>query len=83
MAMLTELEEALSPIEVDLVLLNRAPIVLRYEVISQGTFLYCEDDDFRTDFEDIVLRDYLDFKPFLDQYDREVMEAIEGGHFFA
>lgn len=83
MAMLTELEEALSPIEVDLVLLNRAPIVLRYEVISQGTVLYCEDDDFRTDFEDIVLRDYLDFKPFLDQYDREVMEAIEGGHFFA
>lgn len=83
MAMLTELEEALSLIEVDLVLLNRAPIVLRYEVISQGIVLYCEDDDFRTDFEDIVLRDYLDFKPFLDQYDREVMEAIEGGHFFA
>lgn len=82
-ALQMELEEALAPMAVDLLLLDSAPIVLRYEVISGGIVLFCEGDDFRTDFEDMVLRDYLDFKPFLDQYDREVLEAIQGGHFFA
>jgi len=78
-----ELEGKLAPAPVDLVLLEQAPVLLRYEVIAKGVILHCEDDDFRTDFEDRVLRDYLDFKPFLDQYDREVWEAIKGGHFFA
>ncbi|MEW6662646.1 MAG: type VII toxin-antitoxin system MntA family adenylyltransferase antitoxin [Bacillota bacterium] len=68
---------------VDVVFLQSAPILMRYEVIATGRVIYCIDEDFRTDFEDIALRDYLDFKPFIDQYHREVAEAIKDGYFFA
>ena len=32
--------------------------------------------------KDEVIRDYLDFKPFLDLYRKEVREAIKEGHFY-
>ena len=41
-ALQMELEEALAPMAVDLLLLDSAPIVLRYEVISGGIVLFCE-----------------------------------------
>lgn len=80
--MAEELAELLGE-KVDLVFLQSASIVMRFEIVSTGKVVYCANDDARTDFEDLVLRDYLDFKPFLDQYYREVAEAVRGGHFFA
>lgn len=68
--------------EVDIVILNSAGIELRYEVISHGQLIFSADDDKRTDFEDVVIRDYLDFKPFIDEYYREVNEAVREGGFF-
>jgi len=62
--------------EVDLLFLQKAPIYLKYTVISTGKVIYCTDDEFRTDFEDVTVRDYLDFKPFLDRYYREMEEEI-------
>lgn len=53
-------------------------IALKFEIISSGRVLYSEDEDFRTDFEDVVIRDYLDFKPVLDLYYRELEEEILG-----
>jgi len=78
-----EIEEKLEDAVVDVILLEKAPVALQYTVISSGVVIYNRDDDARTDFEDRVIRDYLDFKPFLDQYDREALEAIQGGSFFA
>ncbi|GAW93090.1 type VII toxin-antitoxin system MntA family adenylyltransferase antitoxin [Calderihabitans maritimus] len=82
-----EMEAALSrtlhPLKVDLVFLQKEKITFRFEVISSGKVIYCRDHDERTDFEDIVVRDYLDFAPFLNRYYREMLEAIEGGEFFA
>lgn len=78
-----EIEDAASLNKADVVLLNTASIVMRFEVIKHGQLIYCRDDELRTDFEDVVIRDYLDFKPFLDQYYREVREAIREGDFFA
>jgi len=78
-----ELEEALAPVKIDLVILNKASIIMRFNIIKHGVILYCNDDDKRTDFEDIVIRDYLDFKPFIDRFDRDIEEAIQGGNFFA
>ena len=68
---------------VDVVVLNSSTIEQRFLIISRGVLLYSGDDDIRTDFEDIFIRDYLDFKPFLDKYRQEVREAIKEGDFFA
>ncbi|MEW6447634.1 MAG: nucleotidyltransferase domain-containing protein [Bacillota bacterium] len=53
-------------------------IALKFEIISSGKVMYSEDEDFRTDFEDVLIRDYLDFKPVLDLYYRELEEEILG-----
>lgn len=68
--------------QVDLVFLQGAPVLLRYEIITTGRVIHCVDDGFRTDFEDIVYRDYLDFKPFMDQFYKEEAEAVRDGYFF-
>jgi predicted nucleotidyltransferase len=73
--------EILNP-KVDITILNTANIQMRFEIISKGTVIYCSDDDKRTDFEDIAIRDYLDFKPFLNLYYREVREAVREGGFY-
>lgn len=68
--------------DVDIVILNTVNIELRFQIINQGRVIYCTDDDGRTDFEEKVIRDYLDFKPFIDQYYREVDEAVKEGGFY-
>ncbi len=68
--------------EVDIVLLNTASIEFKYLVISRSKVIYSCDEEKRTDFEDEVIRDDLDFKPFLDLYRKEVREAIKEGHFY-
>jgi len=81
-----EFEEEASSIlgkEVDAIILNTATIEQKFSIISKGKLLYCSDDDKRTDFEDIAIRDYLDFKPFYEQYRKEAIEAIKEGDFFA
>ncbi|NMB12753.1 MAG: nucleotidyltransferase domain-containing protein [Firmicutes bacterium] len=64
---------------IDVVLLQRAPVILKYTIIAEGQIIYCVNSDYRTDFEDIVVRDYLDFRPFLDMYYRDMYQSIRGG----
>ncbi|MCL4424702.1 MAG: nucleotidyltransferase domain-containing protein [Firmicutes bacterium] len=73
-----DLVEVLDPAAVDLVFLQRVPVHLRFHAIRTAKVIYCEDDDFRTDFEDITVRDYLDFKPVVDRYYLEVEAEILG-----
>jgi len=82
-AMEAELARALAPRAVDLVFLQREGIAFQFEVISTGTVIYCRDQAARTDFEDRVIRDYLDFAPVLARCDRDLAEAIREGHFLA
>jgi hypothetical protein len=69
--------------KIDVVVLNTATIEQKFLIISRGLLLFSEDDNLRTDFEDVTIRDYLDFKPFLDAYRRDVREAIKAGEFYA
>ncbi|MBS4022231.1 MAG: nucleotidyltransferase domain-containing protein [Dethiobacter sp.] len=69
--------------DVDTMILNSASIEMKFIVIKQGVVVYANDDDLRTDFEDVAIRDYLDFKPFLDTYRKEVRDAIKEGDFYA
>ncbi len=78
-----ELASALNPLEVDLVFLQKENLMFKFEVVYTGKVIYCKNEDARTDFEDIVVRDYLDFAPFLDRYYRDMADAVQRGEFFA
>ncbi len=79
---LAEEMRALLGKEVDLVLLSSASIEFRFLIIKHGRLIFSADEEKRTDFEDVVIRDYLDFKPVLELYRKEVREAIKEGHFY-
>jgi len=83
--LLMELEEEVASLlqkEVDVVLLNTATIEFKFLIINRGKLIYSGDEEKRTDFEDVVIRDYLDFKPVLELYRQEVREAIKEGNFY-
>ncbi len=52
--------EALQRDDVDLVRLNHAPPLLRYEVVATGRRLFARDDDAADRFEARCVREYLD-----------------------
>ncbi len=74
--------EILHPDEVSFVLLNSAPLTGQYGVIIDSKVLYSRDEDERLSFEERVIDEYMDFKPFLDEYDREFLRQIKEGTAF-
>ncbi|TDA70462.1 MAG: nucleotidyltransferase domain-containing protein [Clostridia bacterium] len=75
--------DVFTPREVDLVFLRQASLSLRFAVISTGRVVYCRDEERRTGFEDITVRDYLDFKYHLEAAQQELFTAIQEGYRFA
>lgn len=49
--------------DVDLVLLNGAPPLLRHRVLEQGQMLVCRDESARIRFQVATVRDYCDLAP--------------------
>lgn len=66
--------------DVDIVSLNNASLLLKYEIIHDGIVL--KDDDDRADFESLSLREYFDFKYYSDIYDNAMIERIRKGEEF-
>jgi predicted nucleotidyltransferase len=61
----------------DLVPLNRAPIVLAHEVAKTGECLYASDPELRVEFICKALREYWDWQPFRDVQWRYAGERLE------
>lgn len=59
--------------EVDLRVLNEAPVSFRYEVVRTGVAVFVRDDDMRISFEAGVISQYLDQKPLLDRMEMIVL----------
>ncbi|MHC1629222.1 MAG: type VII toxin-antitoxin system MntA family adenylyltransferase antitoxin [Candidatus Nezhaarchaeales archaeon] len=62
--------------DVDLVFLNDAPPLLRYQVIKYGRLLFSRDERVRVMFEAKSLCEYLDFSRALRRYDECFMKRI-------
>lgn len=58
--------------KLDLIDLRKAPLSFGYSIIKDGKVIYDVDEDLRTDFEDYLIRDYLDFRVF----DRSSMHEL-------
>jgi predicted nucleotidyltransferase len=69
-----ELSEAMDTDRIDLVLLNRAPVELKYAVILTGILLYEKSPVERIEFEAHTLDVYGDFLPVLRRQKCEILE---------
>ena len=54
----------------DIVFLQRAPLALQFSAIRDGKVIFEVDPVFRADYENLVVKQYLDFRPVLDFFDR-------------
>ncbi len=79
--MTLELMKLLGFIEIDLVILNQAPPLLKYQVVTRGRALYSRDDRERDRFEARAVLEYLDFKPILDLQFEYLKRRLKEGQF--
>jgi predicted nucleotidyltransferase len=56
--------------DINLVILNKAPITLQFEILSTGRLL-CKKEFYLEDFHEYVCKRYADFKIDLDRFNKE------------
>ena len=78
--LLVELQALLAN-DTDLVVLNQASTVLRYQVIKDGTLIFCRSEDSRRDFHDHAVKAYLDLKPLLKAQRYYLHKRVAAGTF--
>jgi len=69
------------PAETDVRVLNDAPSLFKYEVISANLPLYCENEDERIDFEVRSVKEYIDDQHVRNIYTQAVKDKIDRGVF--
>ncbi len=62
--------------ELDIVFLDKAPLTLRFEVVNSGKILYTISEEFCLNYKERVVKEYIDFKPLLEEQDRSLLERI-------
>ena len=60
----------------DVVSLNNAPLLLKYEVVAHGQLLYCDDETERINFEVSVIKEYIDEEPLRNLYNQALYKKI-------
>ncbi len=70
---LGELTDLFKTDAVDLVVLNDAPPLLTHRIVKDGRLLFSADEGTRLDFETRAVLRYLDWKPYLERYTRQVL----------
>ena len=61
--------------QVDLVILNDAPIELKYKVIATGKIIYQKNSTIRTEFEADALSRYFDYLPVLRAQKKDILKV--------
>lgn len=64
------------PAKIDIVSLNNAPLLLKYEVVAHGQPLYCEDEAERINFEVLIIKEYIDEEPIRNLYNKAFYRRI-------
>jgi len=65
--------------EVDVAILNQAPLALRYRVLRDGVLLFCCDRQAMVEFYARTVIEYLDFKPVIERHERAILERARKG----
>jgi predicted nucleotidyltransferase len=75
-----ELSRVLETADVEVVLLNRAPVELAYAIVAQGTLLVEQDAATRIEYEADVLSRYADYLPVLRAQREDILKGGEHVH---
>lgn len=62
--------------EIDLVNMNDAPVRFCYNIVKEGKLLFCRSRGALVDFREKIVKLYLDFKFFRDDFDRSYLEGV-------
>lgn len=62
--------------EIDIVFLDKAPLTLRFEVVTTGKVLYRISKEFQYNYKERVIKEYIDIKPLLEEQDKALLERI-------
>jgi len=73
--LVNELSQVLGS-EIDLIILNTAPPLLKHQTIKHGKLVYCRDEKARIQFEARAQDEYLDFSRALKRYDECLMKQL-------
>lgn len=77
MKIASDLERCITPrYEVDLRVLNTAPVEFQYEVVKTGQVVFARDENVRVAFEADVLAKYLDLKYLYDRMNRALLAPV-------
>jgi predicted nucleotidyltransferase len=71
-----EVEDALARRPADVVVLNDAPPLLSYQVLSEGCLIFERDRAARVEFEVRAGKIYADLKPMYDYHNRDLFQKI-------
>lgn len=63
-----EIARTLGGDSIDLLLLNTAPLWLRFRVVGEGRVLFSRDEARRVRFREETVHSYLDFRPYREAY---------------
>jgi uncharacterized protein len=61
---------------IDIVFLQKAPLELRFDVIKNGKVLFENSEELRSGFEDNTQMKYIDFKPILNNFNKQIINRI-------
>jgi len=61
--------------EIDIKVLNHAPIYFQFEVLKQGLLIYYSDEKKRISYEENVINSYLDFRETLDWFNLQILRS--------
>ena len=65
--------------DVDVLILNDVPLIMRYQVLRTGRVIFCRDRQAMIDFRVRTLNEFFDFKPVLDYHRKVFFERILDG----
>ncbi len=74
--LINELSDLLKSDKIDVIVVNDASPVLRFEIIRPNVTIFSRDEDLRVDVEHRIMSVYLDWKYYEDRLNRHLLERI-------
>lgn len=78
MNLLGELQKIFKTDNIDLVVLNKAPLPIQFSATS-GKLLFCNNHEKKTDFEEYARKYYIDCLPIYREYREEFLKRLREG----
>lgn len=76
-----EIQKIIKEIEIEVKILNSAPLFFQHKIISSGRLIFCSNGSARVKYESDLMSRYFDFRPLLDYYNKCMYINIKEGYY--